>query len=204
MRNSPHPIETRIQALRANLLEQDAERLAALTGARHTSEGLHLALWDRAVLIGIPDFIARDPQTSSMLSPDVQALLLYYLNTSDGAAETGQWVSFSELPDGRFYTQAFQGYTGHRLAKAFNSDQAAFTRAASLMQGHPHPLGDSAFAFQALPHVTLLIVHWQGDEDFPPSFQVLFDATVSHHLPTDVCAILGSMLTRKLIAAQRT
>jgi hypothetical protein len=45
----------------------------------------------------------------------------------------------------------------------------------------------------------LLAVAWPGDEDFPPAYRVLFDESAPHYLPTDVCAILGSFLTRRII-----
>jgi hypothetical protein len=45
----------------------------------------------------------------------------------------------------------------------------------------------------------LAVVYHLGDENFPASCQILFDASACHYLPTDVCAILGSMLTRKLL-----
>ena len=64
-------------------------------------------------------------------------------------------------------------------------------------------LGDLAYTFQALPRVSLLLVFWKGDEDFPASFQVLFDASASHYLPTDAYAILGSTLTRRLIKSAK-
>jgi len=60
-------------------------------------------------------------------------------------------------------------------------------------------LGDAAYEFQVLPMVSLLVVTWQGDEEFNSTYQILFDAAVSHHLPTDACAILGSNLTNRLI-----
>jgi hypothetical protein len=49
--------------------------------------------------------------------------------------------------------------------------------------------------------MSLLVVFWAGDDELPPAYQVLFDASASHHLPTDACAIAGSMLVRQLIAA---
>jgi hypothetical protein len=115
------------------------------------------------------------------------------------------WIAFSELPDGRFYNQAFQGYTGRELVKTFGNDLDAFEGAASKAGGEKRfpmagaPLGDSAFAYHALPRVPLMVVYWLGDEDFPPNSQILFDAAVSHHIPTDACAILGSTLTRRLL-----
>jgi hypothetical protein len=46
-----------------------------------------------------------------------------------------------------------------------------------------------------------MLTYWLGDEDFPSSCKVLFDESASHYLPIDACAILGGMLTRKIIAA---
>jgi hypothetical protein len=60
-------------------------------------------------------------------------------------------------------------------------------------------LGDAAYEFYVLPLVSVLLVTWQGDEDFNATYQILFDAAVSHHIPTDACAIIGSNLTHHLI-----
>jgi hypothetical protein len=86
------------------------------------------------------------------------------------------------------------------LVKTFGNDIDAFSRAARQLGGQPEPLGDAAFSFRVLPKIALLSVAWQGDEDFPPSYRVLFDGGNGRHLSTDACAILGSTLTRRLIA----
>ena len=164
---------------------------------------LHLTLWSRPISIACSEWVAYPEGENQPLSAFDQALLLYYLTTADGAPLTGEWIAFSDLPDGRFYNQAFQGYTGKELARLFQNDRVAFERAAQSLGGVHQPLGDAAYAFQALPRVPLLAVYWQGDEDFPSSCQVLFDAAARHYLPTDAYAILGSTLTRRLIKARR-
>jgi len=85
------------------------------------------------------------------------------------------------------------------LARRFGNDLSAFEGAASRLDGMKLGYGDAAFAFHVLPRVMLAVVYHLGDEDFPATCQILFDASVSHYLPTDVCAILGSMLTRRLL-----
>jgi hypothetical protein len=162
----------------------------------------HLLLWGRPVALTFPELIARSEETGKDVSVMNQALLLYYFNTADGVPLSGQWMSFSELPDGRFYNQAFQGYTGNQLARAFQNDQLSFERAAQEANGSRRAFGAISYAFQALPRIPILVVFWQGDEDFPASFQVLFEASASHYLPTDAYAILGSTITRRLIAAR--
>jgi len=134
---------------------------------------------------------------------DGAGALLYYFSLADGCRLAHTWISFADLPDGRFYNQAFQGYTGKELAQAFQNDLAAFERAAVSLNGERVALGGAAFAFQALPRAPLCAVYWPGDEDFPASAQALFDAAASHYLTTDAYAILGSTLTRRLIAAAK-
>lgn len=198
-----------VYQLRAELRSIDPTILAALTATdyRPTESGhniFSLNLWGRATEIIYPEYIGFDQKTGEELPVMSQALLAYYFYTADGTSPAGKWISFSELPDGRFYNQAFQGYTGREIFRSFQDDVDALGAAAETLpralpgQGGPS-IGDSSFSFQALPRVSLLVAYWRGDEDFPSSYKILFNAAILHYLPTDVCAILGSMLTRKLI-----
>ncbi len=168
-----------------------------------------MLLLGKEVCISFPDFIIKDQKTGQILPDLMQAIILYYFHTADEVQPTGTWISFSELPDGRFYNHAFQGYTGRKLAQIYKDDRAAFQLAASKLNflkefSWSQFPGDAAFEFQVLPKVSLLVVFWQGDEDFPSSFQILFDASIHHFLPTYVCAIIGSMLTHELIRNKKS
>jgi len=186
-----------------------AEALAARTGCEPQAESsergkLTLRLWGQLVQIDYPEWVASDAQSGEALPVAMQALLLYYFVTADGKSPEAHWISFADLPDGRFYNQAFQGYSGNELARSFQNDLDAFERATRRSGGVLLPKaadipGDRAFLFQALPRLALLIAYWSGDEDFPAAAQILFEITAPHYLPTDVCAILGSTLTRRLI-----
>jgi hypothetical protein len=185
----------------------EPERLAASTGATlepgtGDSGVLLLPVWGREAAVSYPGFAVTWRADGAGADPFTTALLAYYFAASDGTPESGGRIAFSELQDGTFYAQAFQGYTGNELAKAFGNDGDAFAAAAGALGGLPEPLGDLAFGFRALPLVPVAVACWLGDEDFGPSYRVLFDAVVNHHLPTDVCAVLGSGLTRRLIAAR--
>ena len=197
--------EKHIGELRSQLSGADPYLLEDRTGARFLRLGeargeFQLNLWRQAVTLSFPDYHAFQAPTREPLPAFNSALLIYYFVTADGTPLSGKWISFSELPDGRFYTQAFQGYSGKELSRSFQNDQESFTRAAETLGGLHQPLGDASFAFQALPRVPLLVAHWQGDEDFPSSFQILFDAEACHYLPTDAYAIIGSTITRRLIS----
>ena len=209
VRDSNH-LTDRIEDLRAEIRGADPADLATRTGAAYTGKGdatgeFCLELWDRAIRLSYPELNATDSQTGKPLSSSMQAMVLYYFKLSDGTSPSGRWISFSELPDGRFYNAAFQGYSGKLIAQQFQNDIRTFIQAAEGVGGQvltqAAGLGDAALAFKILPRVNLAVIYWLGDEDFPASCQVLFDASAPHHLSTDGCAILGSILTQRIIKA---
>ncbi len=204
-------LPARLNALRRELAYEEPYALAERCGAAYCgpipshaakmeARGVFsLPMWGRTVQVSYPAFEAFWQPENTPLGLLEQGLLAYYLARCDGTLPAGRWISFSELPDGRFYNQAFQGYTGDILGRSLGDQLAVFKERALACSGEPFALGDAAFSFFALPHVPVLVVAWLGDEDFPTRYQVLFDASISHHLPTDGCAILGSTLVRRLL-----
>lgn len=173
-------------------------------GVNHPEQNnLEILFWDRSVMISFPALEISDKRTQQVLPEFSQAMILYYLHLADGTPISGRWVSFAELPDGRFYQHAFQGYTGQMLAREIGNQIERFEKVARALNAHKAQLGHASYIFQALPKVPLLVIQWQGDEDFPASFQILFDDTAHHFLPADGCAILGSMLTKKIMSKYR-
>ena len=202
----PDLLAARLVELRKNLITKDPDLLAAITGtkfyrAEQDSGEFHFQLWEQEVVLVYPAFVAKALGSGEELSSSSQALVLYYFSTCDGTRSSGQWISFSELPDGRFYNQAYQGYTGGKMAQAFKNNFDLFCLTAERLGGkRVHLLGDAAYEYNVLPMVNLLVVTWQGDEDFDATYQVLFDAAVTHHLPTDAGAITASILTGRLVS----
>lgn len=198
-RQSPPGFERRAAELRAALQSVPASLLAARTACTCLDSGeFQLPLFGAQVRCAAPDY--RFVSGAGVELPEFQQLLLlYYFATADGAGLSGRWVSFADLPGGRMYSQAFQGYSGDEVVKAFGLDLPAFKSACEQAGGLPEAVGDAAYTFQALPLVSARFVYWLGDEDFPSSCKILFDAHATHYVPIDACAILGSSLAQRII-----
>ena len=193
----------RAQELRSALRLLNPELIATRSGVSYlevrSGRGeLHIPLWGFTCILSWPDLIGYS-KPGDILPDFQQALLLYYLTTADGASQAGKWVSFADLPGGRMYNQAFQGYSGDELSKAFHLDLDVFKSACEFAGGKFIDLGNASYTFQALPRVSLMATYWLGDEDFPSSCKILFDTSATHYLPIDVCAILGSNLTQRIL-----
>src|SRR5687768_14904079 len=198
----------RAQELRSSLRFQEPSRVAARSGASYLELDpgrgeLRIPLWKKVCILSWPELLGWDSKDDVL--PDLQqALLLYYLVTADDTSLTGTWVSFAELPNGRMYSSAFQGYSGDEIAKTYDLNLDAFEQACNLAGGKEFMVGNASFIFQALPRLPLMVTYWLGDADFPSSSKIPFDEAACHYLPIDACAVLGGMLARKLIAVDGT
>jgi hypothetical protein len=204
----PNPLTDQVENLKASLRPRDPALVAAQSDASHVAinpgnDALQIPLLGNMSIVSWPELMGYGTQGTPL--PDFQlALLLYYLMTSDGTALSENWVSFAELPGGRIYNAAFQGYSGDLLAKSVGLELDSFRAACTLAGGRPLGVGSCSFTFRALPRLPLMVTYWLGDEDFPSSCKILFDESACHYLPIDACAILGSMLTRRLLNIHRT
>jgi len=192
----------KVEQLRQQLAQRDPHDLASRSGAIWDNDAgaLRVQLWDKAYLLTPPAFIAREADGTEARM-DRQALLLIYLHTADGTPPAHTWRRYRELPGGLFYAQAFAGYAEVRLARAFHDHPEAFDTAATRLNGSRLPFSSNAFAFVAMPRIPVAAVLWPGDADFPSNATILFDAAVSHYLPIDITAALGSQLVSRLIKA---
>ncbi|MCX6082951.1 MAG: DUF3786 domain-containing protein [Chloroflexi bacterium] len=195
----------RVGELRSELRLIPAKLLSEQTGCEYSAfdsgkSEFRLELYNSPVICKYPDLFFYNA-SGDELPEFQQLLLLYYFATSDGAPLTGKFVSFADLPVGRIYSQAFQGYSGDEVVKVFGENVADFKTACIQENGLFTSLGDAAYIFQVLPRVSAQFVYWLGDEDFPSSCKILFDAAATHYIPIDACAIVGSYLARRIIKA---
>jgi hypothetical protein len=192
----------RIDEVRGEVSQRNLNHLVYCSGAELDGSALRFPYWGREVSISWPDLEATYlPEHASCPTFD-EGMLLYYLHTADGVALADRWIGFRELPDGAFYNQAFQGYSGDLIAKRYGGDLETFHQAAQKMEGFQlRALAPAAYSFSPLPRIRLALAMWPGDEDFSSRASVLFDANASHYMTTDGLALLGSGLARRLIRA---
>ncbi len=189
-----------LDALRADIRLTQPGRVAANCGAHLADQQLRLSYWGKEVAISWPELKASYHADGSTCSVYDEGMLLYYLRQADGTPMADHWIGYRELPGGSFYSQAFQGYSGDRLARAYGDRPDAYTQAATALQGVAlTDLPGLAYAFLPLPRIRLASILYPGDDEFAARASVLFDAAASHYMTTDGLALLGAGLVGRLI-----
>jgi len=188
-----------IDRLRERIRDREPLAVAACAGANFEAGVLGLRYWEEPLTVTWPglDVLRLDGTPCAVFD---QAVALYYLLQADGSPMADAWIGFRDLPSGAFYNQAYQGYTGNRLARAFGLHPAGFDSASQATGGWPLPgINQHAYAFLPLPRIRLAAVLWPGDEEIDARASVLFDGAASHYMTTDGLALLGSGLTGRLL-----
>jgi hypothetical protein len=184
----------------------DPARCAARAGCGLAPGGVEVPYFGRPHLVSHPDGDVTAAGEPAHVA--VSILLLHYLLHADGVLPAGEWLAFRDLPDGLFYATSFAERVEAPLARAFGAVSAAglevaleaFRRAAAAAGGAPLDLADASYVFQALPRLTLAVLVWAGDDEFPAQARVMFDASAGHYLPAEDLAGLGGQLSRRLVS----
>lgn len=139
-------------------------------------------------------------EDGSRASRQLQILILHYLACADGTPLKGSWITFKELPGGHIYVEPYQKRIIKPLLKYFGSDPEKFREIALTLGGEPSSFGDVGVVMRSLPKVPIAFVFWKGDEEFPPSANILYDASAAHYLPTEDYALLPGLIIWEMAA----
>ena len=189
-----------LEVLRSEVMAKHPGRLAVNCGGTLVDQKIRLSYWGLPVEISCGDLKAHKLTDGSECSIYDTGVLMYYLREADGTPMAEHWIGYRELPGGNFYSQAFQGYSGDRLAREYGNEPENYIKAARIQEGISLTgLPGVAYAFLPLPRIRLASILYPGDDEFPARASILFDAAASHYMTTDGLALLGSGLVGRLI-----
>jgi hypothetical protein len=186
-----------------SLEEKDLKERAEKAGAGYErdqeGERILILFFSEPYTIRFPqiEFYSPGKKTVSLVT---RALLLHYLLRADGNPLTGKWVGYKDISGGLLYSGVFARRVTEPLIRKFGKSAKLFREVGFRLGGESAGVGDASFHLRALPRIPLQYVLWEGDEEFPPSAQLLFDSSVDHYLPLEDIVVLGQITSGRLIS----
>ena len=153
-----------------------------------------VTLLGRPFAIAHPDYAIRALDGGAVPPLPTQTFLLRYLLESKEAAWNGTWKTFREMPWGEMYIKPYTGRVLTRAAFTFGTRLEAFRTAAAKMGAVPVAHGDAGFLFDFLGDYRMQILSWAGDEEFPPSAQVLYSDNFAEGFAAEDRVVAGDIL----------
>ncbi len=128
-------------------------------------------------------------------------MIMHYILNANTVPLSGQMIAFKETPEGMFYQQKFAERVEKPLLELFGDNPRLLLKIKDRLDGRELDYGDAGISFFALPFIHMGIVLWGGDEEFPPSVQIIFDSTITNYLESEGIIIICELLIEKLAKA---
>ncbi|MFC1658544.1 DUF3786 domain-containing protein [Candidatus Omnitrophota bacterium] len=127
-------------------------------------------------------------------------LILHYLKQRSGGlpAATGEWVGFNQLSAGQGYYPAFKKRVIGPIMRKYGGNPQAILEAVERFGAKRVQLGDYGITLDVFEGVPVLITFWQGDDEFGPEANVLFDKSIENIFCTEDIVILAEFVAHNI------
>ncbi len=202
MNKIPYNLGVTLEKAQKRFAAADPEFMSQKSGTTYDMEekAFSLPFLNETMMISYPqgDIQGQEGEGANII---FQILYLHYLSDASGLPLKNEWISFKELPGGQIYITPFQNRAVKPFTKVFGKQPEDFARAAEALGGEKAAYGDLSYILPVFPRIPVMFVLWQGDDEFPASGTILFDATAGSYMPTEDFAMLSGLLVSKLKAA---
>ncbi len=187
-----NPAHDKARAEFAGIVPEDTAGRAGV-GYDPETRLFRVSFLGREYLVSHPDGEITPARGNESVSLTYRVCILHYLTHASHIGLTGRYLTFKELPNGSIYVGPFNNRAIRPLVSIFGSRPEMLVKAGELLGGTRADVGDWAVTVQVFPKVPITFVIWEGDEEFPPSGNVLYDASAPFHLETEDYALLPGL-----------
>ena len=127
-----------------------------------------------------------------------RTLTIRFLLNGAKASGTGKFKTYREMPWGEVYLRQFDGRCIKRLAFSYGNRIKDFQAIMEHMHCVPVKHGDIAYQLEIFPDYLVQMILWEGDDEFPPSSQILFSDNFPISFQAEDMAVMGDVIIGSL------
>lgn len=127
-------------------------------------------------------------------------LTIRFLLGGSASRGTGKMKTYREMPWGEVYLRQFDGRCIKRFAFSYGNRLKDFEAIMEHIHGVPVKHGDKAYEIEIYPGYQVQMILWEGDEEFPPSSQILFSDNFPVSFQAEDMAVMGDVIIGSLKA----
>ncbi|MGI6000432.1 MAG: DUF3786 domain-containing protein [Candidatus Merdisoma sp.] len=190
----------------------DPKEAAGRCGVEYDEEKqqFHIRLMGFRYLVDFPEFAVHkedENEEGAFLLLDMvpaKIIVLRFLISAQMVKSSGKYLTYREVPWGEVYFRQFEGRCLMRLKFGFGFKLDKFAEGMEKIPGVKKlSLGDVSYEFEFINGLHVRFILWAGDEEFPPSSQILFEDNFPYAYQAEDLAVVGdiSITTLKTLAA---
>ena len=185
--------------------ESDPKEIAARLGISYDEEQKYFTLKFLGTVYQIswPDFQVSHEADDMGFYPletmtYARTLTIRFLLNGAEASGSGKFKTYREMPWGEVYLRQFDGRCIKRLAFSYGNRIKDFQAIMEHMHCVPVKHGDIAYKLEIFPDYLVQMILWEGDDEFPPSSQILFSDNFPISFQAEDMAVMGDVIIGSL------
>ena len=177
--------------------EMDPAGMADRCGLPYDGEthAITMNLLGEQFLVSHPDYTIVGP---TPLTNAERILFLRYLLDGRKAQPLGQYLTYREFPWGEVYLQQFTGRCIKRFAFSYGSRPELLGKIMERLPARPLSRSDCGWELELMEGLTIQLLLWVGDDEFPPNAQILFSDNFRHAFTAEDLANAGDIVLNRM------
>lgn len=190
------PFEHYLEAFAALEPQEAAER----TGVpwRDDTQEFEVRMMQKTFLVKWPECTVRRAEETDDygamedgIPPKI--MVMRYLTRGVASVGSGKFLTYREVPHGEVYFRQFHGRCILRLAFSYGNRLEEFRQKMESLGAVKCDHGDAGYEFEFLNGYRVQFLLWEGDEEFPPSAQILFSDNFPLSFEAEDLAVVGDI-----------
>jgi len=187
------------QLAKIDNIEQQCLKGGAQYQAKDSQKVILIQYLNQSYQVTLPDIEVSLADSEEKVPIRDKILILHYLTRAKGTPSSNRLIAYKELPEGAHYFPTFYKRTIKPLLGYLGKEPGLLVDAAQKLGGRKVDYGDVAVTIDAFSRVPITLVLWQGDAEFAPEGNIIFDSTISDYLSTEDITVLCESITWRLI-----
>lgn len=187
------------QLAKLNDLEQQCQKSGAQYLMIDSQRVIIVKYLNQSYRITLPDIKISLTSSKEEVPLKDKILILHYLTQAKGTQISNKLVTYKELPEGANYLPTFSKRAIKPLVDYFGKQPHLLVDIATKLGGQKADYGDVAVTINAFSRVPITFVLWQGNEEFPPNGNIIFDSSISDYLTTEDINVLCEAIAWRLV-----
>ena len=187
-----------IELYQAQFAGSDPKELSQKSGIPFDGEKFDLTLMNRPVSISYPSMEVCFTDDGKAAADYTRILLSRLVMEGCIIPAKGDMLAYTDMPWGNVYAVQFRGRCILRLSGTYGHNIQGFKDACEKLGFLKAASGDVSYDVPFIPGLTVRLIMWEGDEEFPAAAQILFSDNFPSAFTAEDMAVVGDVLLNAL------
>ena len=184
-------------------IEQQCIKSGATYEVTDSRKTAVLEYLNRLYKISLPDIDVSLMDSEEVVPLRDKILILHYFTQAKGTPLSDKIMAYKELPGGDCYLPTFFKRAINPVVDNFGEEPEKLLEVAEILGGHKADYGDVAVTINPFSKVPITFILWRGDDEFPPTGNIIFDSTIPDYLTTEDTHTLCEIIAWRLVKAYK-